>query len=51
MGIRDLRDELGDRVNAAHYSGEPTIITRNGEPWAVLVPYQWWDEHSGDDAP
>ncbi len=42
MGIRETRERLGDRVNAAHYLGEVTIVERNGTPYAVLVPYQWW---------
>ena len=44
MGIRAIREHLGDRVNAAHYLGEPTIIERNGHPFAVLVPYAWWEQ-------
>ncbi|WP_218129329.1 type II toxin-antitoxin system Phd/YefM family antitoxin, partial [Nonomuraea maritima] len=42
MGIRETRERLGDRVNAAHYLGEATIVERNGTPYAVLVPYEWW---------
>ncbi len=44
MGIRETRERLGDRVNAAHYLGEVTIIERNGTPFAVLIPYQWWTD-------
>ena len=42
MGIRDLRNELGRRIDAAHYLAEGTVVTANGEPRAVLVPYDWW---------
>jgi prevent-host-death family protein len=42
MGIREVREQLGRRVDAAHYLGEPTVIEKNGEPRAVLVPYAWW---------
>jgi prevent-host-death family protein len=42
MGIRDLRDQLGKRVDAAHFLGEATVIEKNGEPRAVLVPYAEW---------
>jgi hypothetical protein len=44
MGVREAREKLGDRVNAAHYLGEHTVIERNGAPFAVLVPYEWWVE-------
>jgi len=42
MGSRELRDNLGSRVDAAHFHGEPTIITRNGEPRAVIISYAEW---------
>lgn len=38
MALREVRDSLGKRVDAAHYTGETTIITTNGEPRAALVP-------------
>ncbi|MFF0245116.1 hypothetical protein ACWEU6_05605 [Streptosporangium sandarakinum] len=44
MGIRAIRGHLGDRANAAHYFGEHTIVERNGQPFAVLVPCTWWTE-------
>ncbi|MEU7881702.1 type II toxin-antitoxin system Phd/YefM family antitoxin [Microbispora bryophytorum] len=44
MGVRKAREKLGDRVNAAQYLGEHTVIERNGTPFAVLVPYEWWIE-------
>lgn len=43
MTVREVRDHLGKRVDAAHYGGEATVVTTNGEPRAVLVPYSWWD--------
>lgn len=50
MSLREVRDELGRRVDAAHYAGEATVITKNGEPRAVLVPHRWFMEQgqSGD---
>jgi prevent-host-death family protein len=42
MGTRELRDKLGSRIDAAHFHGEPTVITSNGEPRAVLIPYAEW---------
>lgn len=49
MGIRDLRAELGHRIDAAYFHNEPTIVTKNGEPRAVLVPYAWYEQHQEDD--
>ncbi|MFI6349119.1 type II toxin-antitoxin system Phd/YefM family antitoxin [Streptomyces sp. NPDC050560] len=43
MGLRDLRADLGRRVDAAHYRGEPTVITKNDEPRAVLVSFEWFE--------
>jgi prevent-host-death family protein len=39
MSLRETRDSLGKRVDAAHYAGEATVITKNGEPRAVIVPH------------
>jgi hypothetical protein len=41
MGIVDLRPVLGDRVDAAFYSEDLTVITKKGKPRAGLVPYEW----------
>jgi prevent-host-death family protein len=41
MGIVDLRPVLGDRVDAAYYKSDPTVITKQGKPRAGLVPYEW----------
>ena len=42
MGTRELREQVGHRVDAAHFLREPTVITRNGEPRAVLISYADW---------
>jgi len=42
MGSRELRDKLGSRIDAAHFRDEPTIVTSNGEPRAVLISYAEW---------
>jgi prevent-host-death family protein len=42
MGTRELRDNLGSRIDAAHFRHEATVITSNGEPRAVLVSYADW---------
>jgi prevent-host-death family protein len=44
IGARDARPELGKLVDAAHYAGQHTVITKAGEPRAVLVPYEWWSQ-------
>lgn len=50
IGVRELREQLGRRVDSAHFRGEHTIVEKNGEPRAVLVPYEWWlqrTDHAG----
>jgi prevent-host-death family protein len=42
MGVAEAREQLGRLVDAAHFLGEPTVIEKNGEPRAVLVPYAEW---------
>ena len=42
MGTRDLRDNLSSRIDAAHFRHEPTVVTHNGQPRAVLVSYAEW---------
>lgn len=44
MGIKDLRPVLGDRVDAAFYADEPTVITSHGKPRAAIVPHEWFVE-------
>lgn len=40
MALRETRDSLGQRVDAAHFTDEVTIITKNGDPRAVIVSYE-----------
>lgn len=37
MSIATLRPKVGDRIDAAHYRDEPTVIMKSGEPRAILV--------------
>ncbi|RCV49728.1 GIY-YIG nuclease family protein [Marinitenerispora sediminis] len=39
LGI--FRQNIPDRVEAAHFRNEATVVTKNGEPRAALVPYSW----------
>lgn len=38
VSVREARDQLGRLIDAAHYAGDITIITRQGEEWAAIVP-------------
>lgn len=38
MAAREARDHLGDRLDAAYYRGEVTVVTKNGAPRAVIAP-------------
>jgi prevent-host-death family protein len=40
--INELRPTLGDRVDAAYFLGEDTVVTKKGKPRAVLVSHEWW---------
>lgn len=44
MPLVEARESLGSRVDAAHYADEATVITKNGQPRAVLVSYEWYRE-------
>jgi antitoxin (DNA-binding transcriptional repressor) of toxin-antitoxin stability system len=46
MGIRELRQQLSDRLDAAYHRGEATVIrnVRRDRPTAALVPYPWVEE-------
>lgn len=44
MSVRDARDQFGRLIDAAHYAGEITIVSRQGEPWAAIVPLTLLDE-------
>lgn len=42
IGLTGFRAVIGQRVSAACLRGEPTVLEKNGEPCAVLVPYGDW---------
>jgi prevent-host-death family protein len=45
LSVSQLRDQLADRIAAAHHHGEPTVITHYGKPQAVLIPHGTWRRH------
>ncbi|MEV4185831.1 hypothetical protein AB0J28_30845 [Streptosporangium canum] len=49
MDVSAVREHIGDRANAVHYLGEHTIVERNGQPFAVLVPYAWWEQRQNQE--
>lgn len=46
MDIAELRRKLGQRIEAAHFGKEPTMIRhgKRGELRAALVPAEWVEE-------
>ena len=42
VGIEEARRTIGDLVDRARLTGEPTMITRHGKPGAVLVAVEWF---------
>ncbi|GAA0563589.1 hypothetical protein GCM10009546_27300 [Actinomadura livida] len=44
LATNELRAQLGRRIDNAHFKGEHVIVDKNGEPRAVLVPYDWWQD-------
>lgn len=44
MPLVEVREALGQRVDAAHYADEATVITKNGTPRAVLISYESYRE-------
>ena len=51
MPLMDVREALGKRVDAAHFADEATVITKNGDPRAVLISYEWFQKLSADLRP
>jgi prevent-host-death family protein len=40
--IERARRALGEVVDRARYAGEPSMITRQGKPAAVVVSAEWY---------
>lgn len=48
IATNDLRNQLGRRIDNAHFLGQHLIVDKNNEPRAVLVPYTWWLDNVRD---
>lgn len=44
MGIRELRKDIGRKVDEAHYLKQAVIVTKSGTDWAFLGPVEWLHE-------
>lgn len=44
VSIEEARKTLGDLVDRARLLDEPTLITRNGKPGAMVVNAGWYEE-------
>ncbi len=43
------RREFRTVIDRAYVDKLPTVITRHGEPVAVVVPYHWYETHAGSN--
>ena len=44
IGIEQARHQLGEIVDRARYTGEATLLTRQGKPAAIVVPVDWYEQ-------
>jgi prevent-host-death family protein len=44
VSIEGARRTLGDVVDKARFTDEPTVITRQGKPAAVVVSVGWYEQ-------
>lgn len=42
ISATEFKSVLGERIDAAHYDRDDTIITKAGRPHAALVSYEWY---------
>lgn len=47
--LADLRPILGKRADAAHFADEDTVITKNGQPHAVIISYEKYRTLTDED--
>lgn len=43
MGIEEARSQLGEIIDRARLADQPTEITRQGKPAAVVISVDWYD--------
>jgi prevent-host-death family protein len=43
IGIERARNLLGEIVDKARFTNEPTAITRQGKPAVIVVSAKWYD--------
>lgn len=43
VGIERARNLLGEIVDRARFTGQPTLLTRQGKPAAVVVNADWYE--------
>lgn len=48
IGARELRDQLGRRLDEAYFRNAFLVIEKNGEPRAAIVPIDWLKQHRDD---
>ena len=44
MSIEQARLKLGDVVDKARLAGHPTLITRHGQPAAMVINLAWYEQ-------
>ena len=48
---QEARTQLSDLINRAVYARQPSLITRQGKPAAVLVSYEEWRQMKDRESP
>lgn len=44
VSAQEARVQLSDMINRAVYSRQPSLITRQGKPAAVLIAFDQWQD-------
>lgn len=50
VSIEEARRTLGDLIDRARLADEPTMVTRNGKPGAVIVGPEWFSAAQADQS-
>ena len=43
IGIEQARNQLGEIIDRARFTGQPTLLTRKGKPGGVVVNADWYE--------